>query len=254
MASSRLSFWLRSLLAAPRRLLSRRFAREVMTLQMGSFATMGLQFITSIIIANLLNPAPFGVYYQARALLDLVAMLANLAVGQALITRLAAAYTKGDRDECLRLLGYFLKVGLVVSLVEAGVGLLGGSVLGAVVLNDPDIGEMARILFITPPLLVAYNLVLLALQSTRQVKRLALLENGALMLGSLLESWGWWPLEAGSLGYSTLWPSLQSSLPAPLCCCTDPRFPEWLACRPLGRLCAPRRLWLSAGTSPSALW
>lgn len=175
-----------SMAAAPRRLLARRFAREVLTLQAGSFATMGLQFVTSVIIANLLNPAPFGVYYQARALLDLVAMLANLAVGHALITRLAAAHAQGDREESLRLMAYFLKVGLAVSLVEAGVGLLGGSYLGAVVLNDPEIGELARILFITPPLLVAFNMVILALQSTRQVKRLALLENGALMLGSLL--------------------------------------------------------------------
>lgn len=147
---------------------------------------MGLQFVTSVIIANLLNPAPFGVYYQARALLDLVAMLANLAVGQALLTRLAAAYSQGDKEESLRLLAYYLKVGLTVSLVEAGVGLVGGSFLGAVVLDDPEIGQLARILFITPPLLVVFNMVVLALQSTRQVKRLTLLENGALILGSLL--------------------------------------------------------------------
>lgn len=147
---------------------------------------MGLQFVVSVIIANLLNPSPFGVYYQARALLDLVAMLANLAVGQALITRLAAAYSQGDKGESLRLMAYYLKVGLTVSLVEAGVGIVGGSFLGALVLNDPEIGQLARILFVTPPLLVVFNMVVLALQSTRQVKRLTLLENGALITGSLL--------------------------------------------------------------------
>ena len=171
---------------APRRLLAHRFAREVLTLQVGSFATMGLQFVTSVIIANLLNAAPFGVYYQARSLLDLVAMLANLAVGQALITRLAAAHARGDDEETLRLMAYFLKVGLTVSFVEAGVGLLGGSYLGAVVLDDPEIGQLARILFVSPPLLVVFNMVVLALQSTRQVKQLTLLENGALITGSVL--------------------------------------------------------------------
>ena len=173
-------------MAIPRRLLARRFAQEVLTLQAGSFATMGLQFVTSVIIANLLNPAPFGVYAQARALLDFVAMLANLAVGQALITRLSAAYSKGDNDESLRIMAYYIKIGLAASLVESAVGILGGSYLGAVVLNDPEIGEMARILFVTPPLLVVFNMVVLALQSTRQVKVLAMLENGALMLGSIL--------------------------------------------------------------------
>ena len=171
---------------APRRLLRRRFAREVLTLQAGSFATMGLQCATSVIIANLLNAAPFGVYYQARSLLDLVAMLANLAVGQALITRLAAAHARKDGEETLQVLAYYLKAGLTVSLVEAAVGILGGSYLGAAVLNDPEIGHLARILFVSPPLLVTFNMVVLALQSTRQVRRLALLENGALMVGSLL--------------------------------------------------------------------
>ncbi|MGE5619863.1 MAG: lipopolysaccharide biosynthesis protein [Sphingomonadaceae bacterium] len=177
---------MKELAALPKRLLGRRFAREVLKLQAGSFATMGTQFSVSVIIANLLDPAPFGVYAQARALLDLVNMLANLAVGQALITRLAAAHARGDDEETLRIMAYFLKVGLTVSLVEAAVGLLGGGYLGTVVLNDPEVGHLSRILFVSPPLLVLFNLAVLALQSSRQVGRLALLENGALMATSLL--------------------------------------------------------------------
>ena len=174
------------LIEAPKRLLSRRFAREVLTLQAGSFATMGLQTITSVIIANLLGPSPFGVYYQASSLLSLVTMLANLAVGQALITPLAAANSRNDRGEVLALMGYFLKVGLVVALVESAIGILGGTYLGAAILDDPRIGSLSRILFITPPLMVLFNMVVLALQSSRQVARLTLLENGALMGTNLL--------------------------------------------------------------------
>jgi O-antigen/teichoic acid export membrane protein len=174
------------LTAAPRRLLGRRFAREVLTLQVGSFATMGIQFVTSVIIANLLGPHPLGIYYQARALLDLVNMLANLAVGQALITPLAAAHTERNRDEARRIMAYFLKMGLTVSFVTSAVGLLAGNYLGAVFLDDPQIGDMARVLFVTPPLLTLFNMATLALQSSRQVGRLTLLENGYLMSTSLL--------------------------------------------------------------------
>lgn len=169
-----------------RRLLGRRFAREVLTLQAGSLATMGLQFAASVAIANLLGAARYGSYFQARALLDLVNIMANLAVGQALITRLAAAHARGDAEESLRLMGYFLKVGLTVSLIEAAVGFLGGPYIGAMVLKDGEIGGLARILFVSPPLLVVFNMVVLALQSSRQVARLTLLENGALMGTSLL--------------------------------------------------------------------
>jgi O-antigen/teichoic acid export membrane protein len=167
-------------------LLGRRFAREVLTLQVGSFATMGIQFVTSVVIANLLGPSPLGVYYQARALLDLVNMLANLAVGQALITPLAAAHAQKNREEALRILAYFLKMGLTVSLFTSAVGLLAGNYLGAVFLDDPQIGDMARVLFVTPPLLTLFNMATLALQSSRQVGRLTLLENGYLMSTSLL--------------------------------------------------------------------
>ncbi len=178
--------WTDHLPSPVQRLLRRRFAREVLTLQVGSFATMGTQLVTSVIIANLLNPEPFGIYYQARSLLDMVTMLANLAVGQALITPLAAAHARKDEREAKSLLAYFLKVGLLVALIESAIGLLGGHYLGAAVLNDPVIGDLSRILFITPPLTVIFNMVILALQSSRQVKQLALLENGALMATSVL--------------------------------------------------------------------
>jgi len=175
-----------SLIVLVRRLLARRFAREVLTLQVGSFATMGIQFISSVVIANLLNPEPFGVYYQARSLLDLVTMLANLAVGQALITPLAAAVARKDGEESLKILAYFLKVGMAVALAESALGLAGGPLLGKIVLDDPAIGDLSRVLFLTPPLTVFFNMVVLALQSARQVGKLALLENGALMATSIL--------------------------------------------------------------------
>ena len=174
------------LTGALRRLLGRRFAQEVFILQVGSFATMGMQFVASVAIANLLGPVSLGVYAQALALLSLVNLLANLAVGQSLITSLSAAHARRDEAESLRILAYFIKVGFTVSLVEAAVGLGAGVFLGSVVLDDPEIGYLARVLFISPPLLVVFNMVVLALQSTRQLLRLTLLENGALIGTALL--------------------------------------------------------------------
>lgn len=174
------------LLSAPRRLLGRRFAREVLTLQVGSFATLGLQFITSVVIANILNAGPLADYYLARNVLDWVTTFVNLAVGQALITRLAAAHAQRDREESLRLMAYFLKTGIVVAVLESAIGFAAAEQLGVLVVENAAIGELARILFITPPFLVFFNMGVLALQSSRQIARLTLLENGALMGTSLL--------------------------------------------------------------------
>ncbi len=176
-------------LVAPfQRLLRRRFAREVLTLQVGSFATMGIQFVASVVIPNELGAANYGSYLAARNLLDLVTTFANLAVGQALITKLAASYSRRDEEESLSLLAYFLKVGLIVGLVESAIGLLAGNYVGALFMGDPEAGDLARVLFVIPPLTVILNMVVLALQSSRQIARLALLENGALMLTSVFNA------------------------------------------------------------------
>ncbi len=176
------------LLSPLRWLLHRRFAREVFTLQVGSFATMGLQFVTSVIIANELGAANYGRYLAARNLLDLVTAFVNLAVGQALITKLAAAHARRDEEESLSLLAYFLKVGLIVGLIESAIGLLAGNYVGALFIEDPEAGNLARVLFVIPPLTVILNMVVLALQSSRQIARLTLLENGALMTTSILNA------------------------------------------------------------------
>ena len=174
------------LLSGPKRLLGRRFAREVMTLQIGSFATLGLQFVTSVVITNILNAGPLGQYYLAGNVLNWVTTFVNLAVGQALITRLAAAHAQRDREECLRLLAYYLKTGIAVALLESALGLVLAEQLGVLVVGNAAIGDLARVLFVTPPFLMFYNMGVLALQSSRQITRLTLLENGALMGTSLL--------------------------------------------------------------------
>lgn len=174
------------LLAGPRRLLGRRFAREVMTLQVGSFATMGLQFLASLVIARMLGPGPLGTYTLATTVLAWTTNLVNLAVGQAMITRLAAAHAQRDEGESLRLLAYFVKTGFMVALLVSALGFAASEQLGALAVNSPEIGNLAKVLFLSPPLLVFFNMVVMALQSSRQIARLTLLENGALIGTSLL--------------------------------------------------------------------
>lgn len=174
------------LLSAPRRLLSGRFAREVMTLQAGSIATMGVQFVVSVVIANLLGPASLGTYYLAKNVLDFVVMFANLAVGQALITRLATAHARKDSQESLGILAYFVKTAVAVALLELAIGLVFASQVGALASGSSDYGVLARVLFVSPLMGVFFNMVVLALQSSRQIARLTLLENGALIGTSLI--------------------------------------------------------------------
>ncbi len=176
------------LIASPRQILRRRFAREVLTLQVGSFATFGIQFLASVVVPNLLGVDGYGTFALATNLLALATTFANLAVGQALVTRLTAAASHEDHQESLNLMAYFLKLGLLVGLLQAAFGLLCVSWLSALLRYDPVVGDLARILLLAPLFSVVLNLVVLALQSSRQVARLTLLENGALILTSVLNA------------------------------------------------------------------
>ncbi len=157
-----------------------------MTLQVGSLATMGLQFVTSVVIANILGADLLGRYVLATNVLDFVVMFANLAVGQALITRLAAAHARRDPEESKNILAYFVKTGVVVALIEFAVGVGLSEQAGFLASGDAEYGYLARVLFVSPLFGVFFNMVILALQSSRQIRRLTMLENGALMGTSLL--------------------------------------------------------------------
>ncbi len=177
-----------SLIAAPRQILRRRFAREVMILQVGSLATFGVQFLASVVVPNVLGVESYGTFALASNLLALVTTFANLAVGQALVTRLTAASAHEDHQEALNLLAYFLKLSLLVGLIQAAFGFLCVSWLGALLRYDPVVGDLARVLFLVPLFSVVLNLVMLVLQSTRQAARLTLLESGTLILTSALNA------------------------------------------------------------------
>lgn len=171
-----------------RQLVRRRFAREVLTLQSGSFAAFGIQVLTSVIIANELGVSRYGTFALARNLVDIVGSVAGLAVGQALVTRLTTAVSKGDKDEAASLIGYSLKVGLLIGLVQAAVGLMGADWLSSLLGYDPQIGVLAKLLFLIPVFSVAFNSVVLMLQSSRQAARLTLLESGTLVGTSVMNA------------------------------------------------------------------
>jgi O-antigen/teichoic acid export membrane protein len=177
-----------SLIDAPRQILRRRFAREVLILQVGSLATFGVQFLASVVVPNVLGVDGYGTFALASNLLAVVTTFANLAVGQALVTRLTAAAVHKDRQESSNLLAYFLKLSLLVGLIQAAFGFLCVSWLGALLRYDPVVGDLARVLFLVPMFSVVLNLVMLALQSTRQAARLTLLESGTLILTSILNT------------------------------------------------------------------
>ena len=162
-----------------------KFVKHTLILQFGTLTTMGANLATSVLLARILQPERYGIYALAFSLYGLIGLFGNVGVGQATVTRLAEAYAKRDEEEVTNLLAFFVKVSAIMATFISIVGFLVLPYLAARMYGDPEIGHMARPLFLIAPLGVMYGLVTTILQSVRMMQQLTILESLMTILTSV---------------------------------------------------------------------
>ena len=75
------------------------FVRDVATLQVGTFAIMGMQLVSSIIIARLMGPRLLGLYALTFTIIGTVGMLTDLGQNYSVTTLLPEAYGRKSPEE-----------------------------------------------------------------------------------------------------------------------------------------------------------
>ncbi|MDD5025970.1 MAG: oligosaccharide flippase family protein [Candidatus Peribacteraceae bacterium] len=88
------------------------FVRDVATLQVGTFAIMGMQLVSSIIIARLMGPRLLGLYALTFTIIGTVGMLTDLGQNYSVTTLLPEAYGRKSPEEVAGVMRYFLRVAL----------------------------------------------------------------------------------------------------------------------------------------------
>jgi len=162
-----------------------KFVKDTLILQFGTLATVGANLATSVLLARILQPERYGIYALVFSLYGLIGLFGNVGVGQATVTRLAEAYAKGDEEEITNLLAFFVKMSAIMATFISIVGFLVLPYLAARMYGDPEIGHMARPLFLIAPLGVMYGLVTTILQSVRMMQQLTILESLMTILTSI---------------------------------------------------------------------
>src|SRR3989344_38963 len=115
------------------------FVRNVVTLQVGSFAGTIAQAVIGIVIARLLQPELFGVYSLAIGMASMTSLIFGMGIQEAVSSLLGRAYAREDKAEVENILGFMLKITFLAALIVIVVsfflpsianGLYGNSLIG----------------------------------------------------------------------------------------------------------------------------
>lgn len=160
-----------------RQLFRIKFVQDTFVLQIGKLAVTLLGLFSTVLVTRLMGPDFYGVYalsdsfYNVWKTLDLTGVTASTS------TRLGIAIGVGDAREAENLMAFYVQVTMMTTIgLALLLGLFGASVAQSVH-GDANIGILAALLALTGPADAFYGLVVLALQSRRSFRSLALLQN-----------------------------------------------------------------------------
>ncbi len=178
-----------------RQLLRRKFVQDTLALQIGSVVKVAVNFVSSVLIARLMGPTAYGEWALTASYFAIWQSFNLTGIGPSTMTRLSAAVGANDSDEALNLLAFYVRVVLmwaipcILLMTFIGIPLasrlytesISPFALGTFpeTFNQPHsiIGIMAAVYawVLIPDGL--YNLVITALQSRREMRTIAILQD-----------------------------------------------------------------------------
>ncbi len=163
-----------------------KFIQDVGFLQISTIIISSITMITSLIIAKVLEPTDFGIYSLVISLYSALVMFGSLGVKQTALVKLPSIYIDQDKKKILSILTYYFKVSLVIGILIMIIGYIIAPYLSKFLYGRQDVGRLSRILFLTPPLIILYKLVVVILEGTRNMKYLAITECASTLLKALI--------------------------------------------------------------------
>jgi O-antigen/teichoic acid export membrane protein len=186
-----------------RKFLQRKFVQDTLALQVSKIVSVGISFVSSVLIVRLIGPSEYGEWALAVSFLAIWQSFNLTGIGPSTITRLSAAVGAQDTEETLNLMGFYVRISMmwaaisIVSLAILGaplasrlyttdVTLLSTSLLPVTFqLPETSIGYLAAVYAWALIPDSFYNLVIIALQSRRSMRTAAMLQNiNTLMLAA----------------------------------------------------------------------
>lgn len=155
-----------------------KFVRDTLALQLGKFGVTGLSILSSVLVFRLLQAEAYGTWALVQSFLVVWNSFNLTGVNISTGTRLAIAVGARDENEIVNLLAFYVQVSIGWAVaITAALALLGPLVARLVYEGDPHIGVLAFWLSFTELPDALYSMVTISLQSRRNMRTLAVLQN-----------------------------------------------------------------------------
>lgn len=161
-----------------RRFLKRKFVRDTLALQIGKIGTTLLTLLSALLVARLLGTSAYGVWALAQSILSIALTLNLTGLNTSISIQLPMAVGARSAGEILNLLAVYVKVGLLWSAALTVVLFLAGpSLAGQAYAGESYVGLLAAWLSLTVLPDMLYNLFVMAIQSQRSMRTIAVIQN-----------------------------------------------------------------------------
>jgi len=132
-----------------REIVRRKLFKDTVVYQVGIFSSNAILLVTSVILTWGLHVNNYGVYVKVFAIFSLFNFTGLFAGGNAIVNKIAEANAGKRYDEIHELMGYYLKVLLLMGL---GIAIMGGAIgplLAKLIYGRPLINMAVRLVFLT---------------------------------------------------------------------------------------------------------
>lgn len=165
------------ILTRVRQLFRSKFVQDTLILQIGKIAVTLLGLISTLLVTRLMGPHFYGTYALSDSFYNIWKTLDLTGVTASTSTRLGIAIGAGDEREIENLMAFYVQITMITTFGLALLLALFGSSVAQSLHGDANIGTLAALLALTGPGDAFYGLVVIALQSRRSFRALALLQN-----------------------------------------------------------------------------
>ena len=165
--------------------LRRPFVRDAAVLQVGAFATLGVNFLLSVALARLLGRDDYGAYALMISTMTTISLFKRLGQDYVVTTDLSSAYARRDARDARQALVAFNVINVWSTLLVIPIALLIAPAIMGWFFRDATLAEPLRLALLPPIWAMALATLVVVLQCSRRVLTLTVVENANnLVLGA----------------------------------------------------------------------
>lgn len=162
------------------------FVSSLLKLQVGSLGLTAISFVASVLLARTLGPALYGAYTLVMSAGTTIGLLRRLGQDYAATTQLAEGHGAGSRRTVRDALVFYVYMSVWTSVVVLPLAILLAPWLGATFFGGSEIATPLRLYLVQGFWAVIPGWTVIALQASRRMGQLVLLENATSLATAVL--------------------------------------------------------------------